>query len=67
MSIGCSVNDFSIPDPHRGMGDLVGPGSEKQQVAGSQILPSDAACRSASCGMLMPRLRTSIGVKPEQS
>jgi hypothetical protein len=73
MAVGGRVDEFSFSDVHGGVSDLVGRRAKEEQVPGPQILTIDslnsphAACRSASRGMVMPRLRTSICVKPEQS
>src|SRR5215471_15152276 len=41
MSVGCGMDDFSIADVHRGMGNLVRTRSEKQQIASTQVLSLD--------------------------
>jgi len=72
MAVGGGVNDFSVSDVHCCVCDFVRTGTEEQKIAFAQILSLDCfhslpGRLPASRGILMPRLRTSICVNPEQS
>ena len=67
------VDELAVADVHAGVRDLLGRLTEEKQITSLKFVAfhrhdaCHAACKSASRGITMPRLRTSICVKPEQS
>ena len=71
--VGGIVNEFAVPDVHPRVRDVLLGAAEIEQVAGLKFsrltapTPLQSAWISASRGMMTPRWRTSICMKPEQS